>query len=364
MGSTAGMVHVADEEEAACMYAMQLVSASILPMTLKAALELDLLGIVSRAGTERARFVSAAEVAAQLPGCKNPGAADMVDRMLRLLASYNVVACAVRPGPDGRLDRRYGPGPVCKWLTPNDDGVSMAPLALMNQDKVLMESWYYLKDAVLEGGIPFNKAYGMTAFEYHGTDPRFNKVFNEGMKNHSIIITKKLLELYNGFDGVNTLVDVGGGIGATLYMITSKYPNIKGINYDLPHVISEAPPFPGVEHVGGDMFASVPSGDAILMKWIMHDWSDEHCVKILKNCWKALPENGKVIIVESILPVTPEATPSAQGVFHVDMIMLAHNPGGKERTEKEFEALSKEAGFAGFKPLYVYANSWAIEFTK
>ncbi|OAY78320.1 Caffeic acid 3-O-methyltransferase [Ananas comosus] len=112
------------------------------------------------------------------------------------------------------------------------------------------------------------------------------------------------------------------------------------------------------------MFASVPSGDAILMKWIMHDWSDEHCVKILKNCWKALPENGKVIIVESILPVTPEATPSAQGVFHVDMIMLAHNPGGKERTEKEFEALSKEAGFAGFKPLYVYANSWAIEFTK
>ncbi|OAY85228.1 Tricetin 3',4',5'-O-trimethyltransferase [Ananas comosus] len=302
MGSTAGMVHVADEEEAACMYAMQLVSASILPMTLKAALELDLLGIVSRAGTERARFVSAAEVAAQLPGCKNPGAADMVDRMLRLLASYNVVACAVRPGPDGRLDRRYGPGPVCKWLTPNDDG-----------------------DAVLEGGIPFNKAYGMTAFEYHGTDPRFNKVFNEGMKNHSIIITKKLLELYNGFDGVNTLVDVGGGIGATLYMITSKYPNIKGINYDLPHVISEAPPFPGVEHVGGDMFASVPSGDAILMKWIMHDWSDEHCVKILKNCWKALPENGKVIIVESILPVTPRR-PERAGVFHVDMIMLAHNP--------------------------------------
>lgn len=98
---------------------------------------------------------------------------------------------------------------------------------------------------MLDGGIPFNRAYGMTAFEYHGTDPRFNAVFNEGMKNHSIILTKKLLQTYSGLDDINVLVDVGGGIGATLYMITSVHPNIKGVNFDLPHVISEAPPFPG-----------------------------------------------------------------------------------------------------------------------
>lgn len=361
MGSTAADVAAAADEEA-CMYALQLASSSILPMTLKNAIELGLLEVLQK---DPAAALAPEEVVARLPVAPtNPDAATMVDRILRLLASYDVVRCQMEEGKDGKYSRRYAAAPVCKWLTPNEDGVSMAALALMNQDKVLMESWYYLKDAVLEGGIPFNKAYGMTAFEYHGTDPRFNRVFNEGMKNHSVIITKKLLEFYAGFEGVGTLVDVGGGIGATLHAITSHYPRIKGVNFDLPHVISEAPPFPGVQHVGGDMFKAVPAGDAILMKWILHDWSDAHCAVILKNCYDALPAGGKVIAVECILPVNPEATPKAQGVFHVDLIMLAHNPGGKERYEREFEELAKGAGFTGFKATYIYANAWAIEFTK
>jgi flavonol 3-O-methyltransferase/caffeic acid 3-O-methyltransferase len=113
MGSTAeDVAAVADEE--ACMYAMQLASASILPMTLKNALELGLLEVLQ--------------------------AADMVDRMLRLLASYDVVKCQMED-KDGKYERRYSAAPVGKWLTPNEDGVSMAALTLMNQDKVLMESW-------------------------------------------------------------------------------------------------------------------------------------------------------------------------------------------------------------------------------
>eukprot|EP00262_Sarcandra_glabra_P006156 TRINITY_DN1827_c0_g2_i1.p1 TRINITY_DN1827_c0_g2~~TRINITY_DN1827_c0_g2_i1.p1 ORF type:complete len:228 (-),score=37.93 TRINITY_DN1827_c0_g2_i1:104-787(-) len=227
-----------------------------------------------------------------------------------------------------------------------------------------MESWYHLKDAVLDGGIAFNKAYGMTAFDYHGTDPRFNKIFNNGMSNHSTLTMKKILETYKGFEGLSSVVDVGGGTGATINMIISKYPHIKGINFDLPHVIDDAPSYSGVEHVGGDMFVSVPSGDAIFMKWIIHDWSDEHSLKFLKNCYKALPDNGKVILVESILPVTPETTLAANGVFQLDMIMLAHNPGGKERTQKEFEALAKGSGFSGFKALCCVYNSWVMEFHK
>ena len=104
---------------------------------------------------------------------------------------------------------------------------------------------YHLKDAILDGGIPFNKAYGMSAFEYHGKDLRFNTVFNNGMSNHSTITMKKILETYKGFEGLTSLVDVGGGIGATLKMIVSKYPNLKGINFDLPHVIEDAPSHPG-----------------------------------------------------------------------------------------------------------------------
>nr|AKO60158.1 S-adenosyl-L-methionine:O-methyltransferase [Papaver somniferum] len=353
-----------EEEEEACMYAMQLASASVPVMVLKAAVELNVLEIIAKHGP--GAQISASAIAAHIPNIKNPNAPVMLDRMLRLLASYKILTCTVKDLDDQGLvqQRLYGLALVCKFLVKNEDGCSMAPLLLMNQDKVFLESWYHLKDAVLDGGIPFNKAYGMNAFEYQGADPRFNKIFNRGMSDHTTITMKKILETYKGFEGLTSLVDVGGGIGVTVDMIVSKYPSIKGINFDLPHVIKDAPSYPGVEHVGGDMFASIPKGDAIFMKWILHDWSDEHGIKILKNCYEALPDHGKVILVECIIPPYPETSLAGLGVFHVDNIMLAHNPGGKERTEKEFEALAKGTGFAGFRVICSAFNTWIMEFSK
>ncbi|URE19503.1 caffeic acid [Musa troglodytarum] len=87
-------------------------------------------------------------------------------------------------------------------------------------------------------------AYGILLFDYISFDPWYSKVFNEGMKGHSSIIIKNLLHVYSGFDDMEVLVDVGGSDGATLQMITSKHPHIKGINYDLPYVISSAQPMP------------------------------------------------------------------------------------------------------------------------
>ncbi|KHN23295.1 Caffeic acid 3-O-methyltransferase isoform B [Glycine soja] len=347
MGSTGETqitpTYVSDEE--ANLFAMQLASASVLPMVLKSALELDLLEIIAKAGP--GVHLSPTDIASQLP-THNPNAPVMLDRILRLLACYNILSFSLRTLPDCKIERLYGLAPVAKYLVKNEDGVSIAALNLMNQDKVLMESWYYLKDAVLEGGIPFNKAYGMTAFEYHGTDPRFNKVFNKGMADHSTITMKKILETYTGFGGLKSLVDVGGGTGAIINMIVSKYPTIKGINFDLPHVIEDATSYPGVEHVGGDMFVSVPKADAIFMK----------------NCYEALPDNGKVIVAECILPVAPDFSLATKGVVHIDVIMLAHNPGGKERTEKEFEALAKGSGFQGFRVHCCAFNTYVMEFLK
>lgn len=100
-----------------------------------------------------------------------------------------------------------------------------------------------MKDAVLDEGRPFDKAFGMNVYEYSSTDSRFSMIFNHAMKNHSTIIMKKILEKYNGFEGLRTLVDVGGGTGATLSSIISKYPTIKGINFDLPHVVEDAPSY-------------------------------------------------------------------------------------------------------------------------
>ncbi|XP_064939644.1 flavone O-methyltransferase 1-like isoform X1 [Musa acuminata AAA Group] len=351
-----------EEEEEAGARALQLVSSCVLPFTLKAAIELRLLDIIVEAGPEAS--LSPVEIAARLP-TKNPQAATTVDRILRLLAANRVVSCStVHTGTDGHPSRRYGAAPICKYLTKNEGGVSLADMALVHQDKVFVDAWYYLKDSVLEGVVPLNSAYGMPVFDYIGTDPRFNKVFNAGMRGHSSVIVNNLLRVYGGFDDVEVLVDVGGNDGATLQMITSRHRHIKGINYDLPHVISGAKPLPGVKHVHGNMFETVPSGDAVFLKWILHDWSDEHCMKILKNCWKALPQHGKIIVVEHVLPAVPEPTANAQAVFQLDLAMLVYCVGGKERTEKEFKALATEAGFPGFKASHVFAETWVMEFIK
>ncbi|KMZ62445.1 hypothetical protein ZOSMA_462G00080 [Zostera marina] len=173
----------------------------------------------------------------------------------------------------------------------------------MHSDEVNLKSWYYLKEAAMTDGIPFNLAHGMSIFEYLGINAGFNNKFNEALLNITILHMKKILHSYNGFEGINKLVDVGGGTGANLDIIISQYPTLKGVNFDLPHVIQNAPLIKGVEHVGGDMFEKVPSGDAIFMKHVLHDWSDDHCVKLLKNCWKQLPKNGMVIVCELILPI-------------------------------------------------------------
>ncbi|KAK9280665.1 hypothetical protein L1049_014362 [Liquidambar formosana] len=356
-----------NDDEQHCSYAMQLVSSSVLPMVMQAAIELNLLEIIAKAGP--GGRLSSSEIAAQLP-TQNPDAPIMVDRILRLLATHSVLTCSVADGGggggDNRFQRLYGLAPVCKYLVRNEDGVSLGPLMSLLQDKVFMDSWSVskLKDAVLEGGIPFNKVHGAHAFEYPGKDRRFNQVFNTAMYNHTTIIVKKILESYKGFEHLKQVVDVGGGLGVTLSIITSKYPSIRGINFDLPHVIQHAPPYPGVEHVGGDMFESVPRGDAIFMKWILHDWSDDHCLKLLKNCYKALPDNGKVIVVEAVFPVIPETSTAVKGISQLDLLMMTQNPGGKERTQQEFTALAMGAGFSRIRYERLVCTYWVMELYK
>lgn len=348
-------------DEETCIFALQLASLVVLPKILRTAIELDIFEIIAKAGPDA--HLSPAEISAQFPR-QHPHTPAMLNRMLGLLASYGVLTCSLEStGFDGKVEKKYGAAPVAKFFSKNGDGVSLAPIALMSNDKAPMEKWYYLKDAIMDGEVAFDKAYGMSAYEFNGKEPRFSMVFNEAMRNQSAITMKGILESYKAFDGVNLLVDVGGGVGATLDAVVKKHPQVKGINFDLPHVVSDAPPISGVEHVGGDMFESVPTGDAILLKSILHNWSDERCVKLLKNCWKALAAGGKVIVMEYCLPVYPEHTKEAQFVFHMDLVAMVTFPG-KERTKKEFESLATEAGFSRIEATFSYSAYWVLEFYK
>ncbi|XP_028785336.1 isoliquiritigenin 2'-O-methyltransferase isoform X2 [Neltuma alba] len=187
----------------------------------------------------------------------------------------------------------------------------------------------------------------MPMYQYAEKDPKWNTIFNKAMANICNIEMKRILEIYKGFEGISTLVDIGGGTGQNLKMIISKYPSIEAINFDLPQVIQNAQPHPGIEHVGGDMFEGVPKGDAIILKAVCHNWSDENSIKVLRKCHEALPEKGKVIVIELLMPEKIEATEETKFVASLDNLMFLHD--GRERTVKEFESLCKRSGFSAFK---------------
>lgn len=106
---------------------------------------------------------------------------------------------------------------------------------------------------------------GMHAFEYPAIDSRFNDVFNQGMHCHTTLIMKMILEVYPGFKEITEIVDVGGGTGATLAKIIAKYPHIRGINFDLAHVIKDAAPLAG----------------NILCVWFDYKKQEPHCYVII-----------------------------------------------------------------------------------
>ncbi|KAL8053274.1 hypothetical protein ABFS82_05G061000 [Erythranthe guttata] len=328
-------------------YAIHLVNASVLPMALKACIELDVLEIIHRAGPHGP--LSSFQIASQIPNCHNPHAAsNLLDRMLALLASYSILTCSVSNGPQ----KLYSLGPVSKYFVANANGVSLAPLFLLNQDKVMMDTWHHMKDAVIEGGLaPFNRAYGMDASEYVvKKNPSYFQLFKNSMSNYNSMFMEKLVDTYRGFEGLESIVDVGGGDGSVLNTIVGKYPNIKGINFDLASVIdNNKSVYPGIEYISGDMFTSIPKGDAMFLKWMLHSWDDDNCVRILKNCYNALPENGKVIIIELVVPEIPETRAEVQSKLQFDLIMMNMNPNGKERTITEFDVLAQASGFSTTK---------------
>ncbi|CAF2147583.1 unnamed protein product [Brassica napus] len=268
-----------------------------------------------------------------------------------LLVSHSILKCrTVETGENdltGKTRKIYAAEPVCTlFLTRGDDSGTLKSLFMLLNSQVFFKTWDNLKGVIQEGKDAFSSAHGLPLFEYIGLDEQLAGMVNHAMAESSTIIMKKILEVYRGFEDVNTLVDIGGGLGTVLNLVTSKYPQIKGINFDLTMVLANAPSYPGVEHVPGDMFIEVPKGDAILVKRVLHDWTDQDCVKILKNCWKSLPEKGKVIVVDIVTPIEPKyGDVFSNVVFSMDMLMLTQCSGGKERSLSQFEALASASGF-------------------
>ncbi|KAJ1424906.1 Winged helix-like DNA-binding domain superfamily [Sesbania bispinosa] len=345
-------------EDGACLSAMLLSTNLVYPAVVNAAIELNLFEIIAKA-TPPGAYMSSSEIASKMP-THHSDLSNRLDRMLRLLASYNILTCSTRT-----TEKVYGLSQVGKYLVPDESKGYLASFVTFLCYPALLQVWLNFKEAVIDEDIDlFKKLHGITKYQYMEKDPKMNHIFNKAMADVCATEIKRILEIYTGFEGISTLVDVGGGNGQNLKMIISKYPSIKGINFDLPQVIENASPIPGIEHVGGDMFASVPKGDAIILKAVCHNWSDEKCLEFLSNCHKALSPNGKVIVVEFILPEEPEPTEASQLVSTLDNLMFI-TVGGRERTQKQYENLCMLSGFSKFRvACRAFSSLGVMEFCK
>ncbi|XP_027352344.1 isoliquiritigenin 2'-O-methyltransferase-like [Abrus precatorius] len=327
---------------------------------LNAAIELNIFEIIGKATPPG---VSASEIASQLPK-QHPELPRRLDRMLCLLASHSLLTCSTRPNQAFGVERLYQLSRAGKYFVndPNRGSLTLLPIFLAHQ--TLVDVFLNYKEVLLDcDNDIYSKVNGMPFYQSIQRDLSLNHIFNKSIADLCKVEIGKILEIYDGFEGISSLVDVGGGIGQNLNVIISKYPSIKGINFDRPQVIQNAPAYPGIEHVGGDMFESVPKGDAIILKAVCHNWPDEKCLKVLTNCYEALPQNGKVIVVDFIMFETIQSSDAEKFASSIDNLMFIF--GGRERTEKEFENLCKDSGFSSFKVICrAFSTLGVMEFYK
>ena len=207
-------------------------------------------------------------------------------------------------------------------------------------------AWGNLMHSVKTGEIAFDNHFGMDIWKYFSRNPEDAAVFNDSMSGMTAVVNEKITTLYD-FSRFNKVVDIGGGHGGLITSILKANPQANGVLFDAPEVISGARPrieaaglADRCETVAGDFFQSVPAGgDAYIMKWIIHDWDDERAIRILKNIRSHVPQNGRVIVVDAVVPEDDQ--PDFSKFFDLNMLVMT---GGKERTQREFAELFAAAG--------------------
>ncbi|WFU42791.1 methyltransferase [Bradyrhizobium sp. CB82] len=197
------------------------------------------------------------------------------------------------------------------------------------------------------GRTGFEKAQGMPFFDYLAQHPEAASVFSEAMVGLHGAEPPAVAAAYD-FSKFRTIVDVGGASGNMLAAVLGRYKEPRGLLFDRPHVVVDAEKLLKAHGLmgrvtveAGDFFQSVPSGgDAYVLSHILHDWNDDQSLTILGHCRKAMRPDGRLLVVEMVLPLGDAPHPGKI----LDMVMLAL-VGGQERTEAEYASLLHKAGF-------------------
>jgi SAM-dependent methyltransferase len=263
-------------------------------------------------------------------------------RLLRALVAHGVfeeeAPDRFRLNPAGELLRRDVPG-------------SQRAGVLFTAGDMRWQLWSDLLECVRTGRAAIERAFGKNIFERHAENAEESALFNQAMAAFSAALSPPLIDAYD-FAAFRCIADVGGGTGRLLADILSANPNVLGVLFDLPNVLTAASALleaSGVagrcKLVAGSFFEGVPGGaDGYVLKHVLHDWDDARAAAILSSCRRAMARTATLLIVERVMPEKAEQGQAAEA-YLLDLEMLVNTPGGRERTEAEFRALLAAAGF-------------------
>ncbi|WRL39283.1 methyltransferase [Cyanobacterium aponinum AL20118] len=282
-------------------------------------------------------------------------------------ALYRVMRALASVGIFSEVEsQRFSLTPLGEYLCENHPQ-SVKATAIMLGEAPHYQAWGNLFHSVKTGKPAFDDVFGMGVFEYFKSHPEDAEIFENSMSSFSFSEERAILEAYD-FSDFTTIVDVGGGYGEMLGSILEKYPQCQGILFDEEYVISHCQETlkkhninNRCQAISGSFFEKIPSGgDAYLLKHIIHDWGDESAIAILQNCREVLPEHGKILVMEMIVP--QGNTPSSAKMLDLNMLVMC--PGGKERSKIEFEELFSLAGLTLHRIVTTSEEVCILEATK
>jgi len=259
-------------------------------------------------------------------------------RLLRALASIGLFT---------EVEPRSFANTELSSLLRSDHPASLRDVARYFGSDVFWKTWGALDYSIRTGERAFDHVFHERNWSYFAAHPDAAETFQRGMTVVSQLENAAVSRAYD-FSVFETVVDVGGGHGWLLTHILHNHPNVRGILFDTTATVEQAKEQLSSELkergdlVGGSFFESVPAGaDAYIMKNVLHDWSDEQCMSILKNCRQVIKPTGKVLVVEHVMP---EANESARPeTFFLDLTMLLLEEGC-QRSQKQFQQLYEAAG--------------------
>jgi hypothetical protein len=283
------------------------------------------------------QLASGPQSAAELAGPMQVDAPSL-HRLMRTLASLGILT--------ERPEKRFSLTDLGQALRTGAPGSARSTLIFIGSP-AFQGGWDNLVYSVQTGNTGFEKAHGASLFDYLAQHGEQASLFSETMIGLHSEEPPAVAAAYD-FSPFKTIVDVGGATGNLLATILVNHAGPRGILFDRPHVVQDAPAMFNAKGVSnrvtiepGDFFEAVPVGaDAYILSHIIHDWNEDRCLTILGLVRKAMNPAGRLFLVEMVLPSGDAPHPGKM----LDMVMLVQL-GGQERTEAEYRSLLGKAGF-------------------